>query len=70
MKNIRSIKREISTLKQVVQNEKIDLSELKEYNKILKGIIDEINDLRDDLGEIIEIQIENSKDYRKSKEDD
>ena len=66
MKSIRNIKKEINTLKQVINSEEIDLSELKEYNKILRDIIGEINDLRGDIGEIIEIQNEDSKikDYK------
>ena len=71
MKSIRNIKKEISILRQVTQNEEINLSELKEYNIILNDIIHEINDLRDNIMEIIEIQDEDSKikDYKKYKKE-
>jgi len=71
MKSIRNIKKEITTLRQVTQNEEINLSELKEYNKILNDIIHEINDLRDNMMEIIEIQDGDSKieDYKKYKKE-
>jgi len=71
MKSIRNIKKEISILRQVTQNEEINLSELKEYNIILNDIIHEINDLRDNIMEIIEIQKENSKikDYKNIKKE-
>ncbi|HML05978.1 MAG TPA: hypothetical protein VK426_09410 [Methanobacterium sp.] len=69
MRSIRNIKKEINALRQVVQKEEIGLNELKEYNKILSDIIGEINELRGEIREIVEIQNGDSiKDYKK--EDD